>query len=271
MSESIFGLAVLFIFIGWCLGSILFGSIISLVLKKKIRESGSGNIGATNVLRTVGKKSAIAVLLFDFFKSWLAVFLCLIAYKELMPLIVNGNKELYESFGPLIYLGGLFTILGHCFPIQYFFILFKTKFNFQEAKKHSGGKGVSSSAGLVASISPWIFLIIAVVFFSLVFITRYVSLSSIVTTILTTFLFLIPELDYFYMLNVLDANIINIPDVSEALLIAQTINYWNNWWYIMTIVLIFVIISIVVVYRHKENIIRLYNHNEHKIGSKKNN
>lgn len=269
MIGNIFGLTVLFIFIGWCLGSILFGPIISMALNKKLRESGSGNVGATNVLRTIGKKSAIIVLLFDFFKSWLAVFLCLLTYKGLMPLITNNDNHLYSACGVLIYIGGLFTILGHCFPIQYFFVLFKTKFNFEEAKKHSGGKGVSSAAGLVAAVSPWVFIITAVIFFSLVFITKYVSLASITTTLITMFWFFIPHLDYFYMLNVVNANIIAIPNVSDAGSIVKIINYQDNWWYIMTIVLIFVIISIVVVCRHKANIIRLHNHNENKIISKK--
>lgn len=270
MIGNIFGLAILFVFIGWILGSILFGSVISVILNKKLRELGSKNVGATNVLRTIGKKAAIVVLLFDFFKSWLATFLCLIAYKELMPLIVNNDNGLYKQCGVLIYLGGLFAVLGHCYPIQYFFVLFKTKFNFVEAKKHSGGKGVSSAAGLVAAISPWVFFITAFIFFTMVFVTKYVSLSSITATIGTTFLFLIPELDYFYMLNVLDAKILNIPPTLEAGKITEVINYYDTWWYIMSIVIVFVLISIVVTYRHKENIIRLINHNENKLGSKKN-
>lgn len=261
---SMFGLTLMFVFMGYAIGSILFGSIISKIKHIDLRNQGSGNIGATNTMRILGKTFGLIVMILDFFKSWLACFLCLVAYKFLVPIITNSHS-IYSSCGILIYFGGLFAVIGHCFPIIYIYMLFKTKFNFELANQHSGGKGVSSFAGFVAAISPWMFFVCFLLFFSLVFISKYVSLSSIVTSLLVPLMVLIPWLDYFYMLNVLDSNILPIPTIDKSYNINEVINYQKNWWYILGMVLITEILTNLVIYRHKANIIRLIQHKESKI------
>lgn len=265
---SIFGLAILFIVIGYLIGSILFGQIVSKIKNVDLRSQGSGNVGATNAMRIMGKTIGFIVMALDFFKAWLPCFLSLIIYKHLMPTITDSFIT-YQSCGVIIYLSGLFAVIGHCFPIAYLVVLFKTKLDFEQANKYSGGKGVSSAAGLMAAISPWIFFICFILFFSIAFISKYVSLSSIIATLSIPIAVLIPWLDYLYLLNVLDANILSVPSLDKAYEIANVINYSTNWWYILTLFLIAFITTNIVVYRHKSNIIRLMNHQENKLGSKK--
>lgn len=261
-----FGLILLFCLIGYLFGNIFLALIISKIKKINIRKIGSGNIGATNSLRAMGKKIGILVLLVDFLKSYLATFICLVLYKTIAK--NHLNPEIYSKFGVIIYLGGFMAIVGHCFPIIYLFILFKTKFDFKIAQKYSGGKGISSTAGFMASISPWFFLICAVVFWSLVLISKYVSLSSLITAFLIPFFSLIPYLNYFYLLNVINADVVNIPNLNKAYKIIDIINYQKKWQYILTLFLINTTITCLVFYKHKDNIKRLKNKNENKITSK---
>lgn len=264
---SIFGLTILFVFIGYLIGSILFGLIVSKIKNVDIRNQGSGNVGATNAMRIFGKSFGAIVMVLDFFKSWLSCFLCLIAYKYMMPLITN-DLTIYKACGIIIYFGGFFAVIGHCFPISYMYMLFKSKFNFEIANKYNGGKGVSSFAGFVAAISPWMFFVCFISFFLIVAISKYVSLSSIITSLLVPIMTLIPWMDYLYLMDTIDANILNIPSIDMAYKMPNTINYYMNWWYILTLVLTTTILSNLVIYRHKSNIIRLINHKENKIGNK---
>src|SRR5438094_1344685 len=116
-----------------------------------IRDYGSHKIGATNVLRTLGRGPAAVVFLFDLSKGVAPTLLAL-----LVPFLnVNG-------WGPAI--AGVAALLGHCFPI---FIGFK------------GGRGVLTGAGVVLVISPLAFLMTLVVGVGTIGISRYVSLGSI--------------------------------------------------------------------------------------------
>lgn len=269
VNGMIFGLTLLFILVGYCIGSILFGQIFSKLKNIDLRSQGSKNVGATNAMRIMGKTIGFSVMVLDFFKAWVSCFLCLIIYKYLFPLITS-DINLYQSCGILIYLGGFFAVIGHCFPIAYLFVLFKTKFDFEQANKFSGGKGVASAAGLMAAISPWIFIVCFILFFSIVLFSKYVSLASIIATISISVTILIPWMDYLYMLNVLDANILDIPNVNNASQIYNVINYQINWWYILGLFLICFLTSNLVVYRHKSNIVRLLKNQENKIwGNKK--
>ncbi|MCK9329771.1 MAG: glycerol-3-phosphate 1-O-acyltransferase PlsY [Candidatus Cloacimonetes bacterium] len=135
------------------MGSIPFAYIYGKLFRNiDIRNFGSGNIGATNVLRILGKKAGIIVLILDMLKGFLPVFIV----KE----ILQWNME-YAWLPVLI---GIFAILGHTFTI---FLLFK------------GGKGVATAAGVFLALTPIVLLIAFSFFIAVVALTKYVSLGSI--------------------------------------------------------------------------------------------
>ncbi len=153
MPVQIFQL-VLVALIGYTWGSIPAGYWMGKLLRGKdfdIRDYGSHKIGATNVLRTLGRVPAIIVFLFDLSKG---VFPTLLAL--LLPFFYVGG------WGPAI--AGLAALLGHCFPV---FIGFK------------GGRGVMTGSGVILLLSPLTFALCAVVASSTIAIWRYVSLGSI--------------------------------------------------------------------------------------------
>jgi len=115
-----------------------------------VRKYGSGNAGATNSLRTLGKKAGIIVLIVDFLKGFLAV-------KAASLLSTETDNIL-----PLIM--GLAVIIGHIFPI---FAQFR------------GGKGVATAMGVLVATFPWTALVCVIVFIIVVFATKYVSLASL--------------------------------------------------------------------------------------------
>lgn len=124
-----------------------------------IRKFGSGNSGATNALRTLGKKVGIAALLGDILKGLLAV--------KFGRLIAGGDGQI---------LAGLFVVIGHNWPV---FLNFK------------GGKGVATTIGVMIAINPLIVAIIAFAGIILIAITGYVSLSSILGMIAFPFIMLL--------------------------------------------------------------------------------
>lgn len=142
----------------------LLGSIPSAVWVGKyfygvdVREHGSGNAGATNVLRTLGKKAGISVLLLDMLKGFAAVNL---SYIINFP---QGSEEWTNLRAVL----ALAAIIGHIFPL---FANFK------------GGKGVATMTGALIALSPLASLIAIVIFFLMLALTKYVSLSSITTAL----------------------------------------------------------------------------------------
>lgn len=144
-------LAIVLLF-GYLLGSIPFG----LVLTKMaglgdLRSIGSGNIGATNVLRTGNKKLAAATLLLDALKATAAA---LIAHA-----VFGHNAALF---------GGFAAFIGHLFPVWLGF---------------KGGKGVATYIGTLLGVAPPMVLVFAVAWLSVAFITRYSSLSALVATL----------------------------------------------------------------------------------------
>ena len=133
----------------YLIGSVNFSIILSkLIAGKDIRESGSGNAGATNMLRTYGKKMGALTLLLDVLKGVVTVWLV---------------KELSDSI-TFAYFAGLFVILGHNFPVYFGF---------------KGGKGVATSLGVVFVLDWKTGLIVAVIAILIMALTRYVSLGSI--------------------------------------------------------------------------------------------
>jgi glycerol-3-phosphate acyltransferase PlsY len=135
----------------YLLGSISFAV---LVVRRKtgqdIRAEGSGNAGATNVLRAHGKKLAILVALLDVAKGAAAVFL--------MRLVTADPRWAAAA--------GFAAILGHVFPVFYSF---------------RGGKGVATAVGAFAVLAPLALLVCLGVFVAIVAATRYVSLGSVVS------------------------------------------------------------------------------------------
>lgn len=138
----------------------LLGSIPTAVWYGKIfhgvdvRQHGSGNAGATNSLRTFGRKAGIIVLIIDFLKGFFAVFLA----QYLLP---DGNK--YLSL-----LMGIASVIGHLYPV---FAQFR------------GGKGVATALGVIAASFPMTVIICIAVFLIIVFTTKYVSLGSILSAL----------------------------------------------------------------------------------------
>lgn len=136
--------------VAYLVGSIPFGLLIAKSKGKDIRKLGSGNIGATNVLRCLGKPAGITCFALDVLKGWIPA--------ALFPNI--GNVD--PSFGILF---GAAAILGHNFPI---FLKFK------------GGKGVATSAGVLIGVAP-LAVVLGLLTWVIVFKTSgYVSLGSII-------------------------------------------------------------------------------------------
>lgn len=142
----------LLLLLAYLLGAIPTGLIVGkLFFNKDIRKFGSGNLGATNTFRVLGKKAGIFVTIFDVAKGVLPA---------IFPIIYD-----LDIHGIWF---GLTAIIGHVYPIYL---------------KFKGGKAVATSAGVILGVNPVVFLIIAVIFFTLLFTTRMVSLTSILTSI----------------------------------------------------------------------------------------
>ena len=142
----------LLLLLAYLLGAIPTGLIVGkLFFNKDIRKFGSGNLGATNTFRVLGKKAGIFVTVFDVAKG---------VIPAIFPMIYD-----LDIHGIWF---GLAAIIGHVYPIYL---------------KFKGGKAVATSAGVILGVNPVVFLIIAVIFFTLLFTTRMVSLTSILTSI----------------------------------------------------------------------------------------
>lgn len=140
-------------------GSYLYGSVpFALVVGKvffgvDVREHGSKNLGGTNTGRVLGRKAGLAVIILDIFKC----FVCVSITKLIGKVIDLPNYAIYIS--------AISCVIGHCFPI---FANFK------------GGKAVSVMFGYALGFGFWVFAIVGIVFLSVLKITKYVSLSSII-------------------------------------------------------------------------------------------
>lgn len=184
----------------YLIGSIPFSYIFTRMLTKQdIRTRGSGNVGATNVLRTSGPWVALPALLGDVLKGVMAGFLTL-----------YGESWYYVVFCPLA------TVFGHCYPLTL---------------KLQGGKGVATAAGVLLVLAPGVCAIEASIFALVIAVSRYVSLGS----------------------------------VSAAMLLPVVMIIMNKPWpYLAAGSLM----GILVVYRHRSNILRLRKGSEPKIGEK---
>ncbi|MGG0719684.1 glycerol-3-phosphate 1-O-acyltransferase PlsY [Robertmurraya massiliosenegalensis] len=139
------------IILSYLLGSIPSGLIAGKTKGIDIRKHGSGNLGATNTFRVLGVKAGIIVTVADILKGTLATALPELFQSDLHPLIA-----------------GVAAVIGHIFPI---FAGFK------------GGKAVATSGGVLLAYAPLMFVVIVIVFILCLYITKYVSLSSIVAAV----------------------------------------------------------------------------------------
>jgi len=162
---------ILVITISYLMGSVPFGLILTKIfLNKDIRDIGSGNIGATNVLRTGNKVIGYLTLLLDVLKAVIPV------------LYIKFN------FPELIYVSSLSVFIGHVFPLWL---------------KFKGGKGVATYVGIIFSINYILGFVFVASWLIIFFILRYSSLGSMLATfIIPVFNFLNPsfENEYFFII-----------------------------------------------------------------------
>ncbi len=193
---------IMCIILGYIYGSIPFALVIGkLFYNTDVRKSGSGNLGGTNAGRVLGKKAGVAVIILDALKAAVIV------------LLTNYLSYLLHFNNDVKYIAGVACIIGHCWPV---FAQFK------------GGKAVSTSIGYFLCIAPVWAILSLVVFFIVLKISKYVSLSSIIAS--ASVLFVIPTLD-----------------ITVTGKICLTISIF------------------ILIFRHKENIKRIINGTESKI------
>ncbi|SHG90564.1 acyl-phosphate glycerol-3-phosphate acyltransferase [Thermosyntropha lipolytica DSM 11003] len=188
------------IILSYILGSIPFSYLFSRLWGGvDIRKRGSGNVGATNVLRTLGLKVALPAFIGDFLKGVLAAFLGL-----------KWGGEVLASACAMA------AVIGHCYPI---FLGFR------------GGKGVATAGGAVLFLMPDVLGLLALVFVGVIFMFRYVSLGSITAALV------LPVLAYFM-------------GKPQSFMVLS------------------MVLAVLVIYKHRENIERLLSGKEPKIGEK---
>ncbi|WP_027417475.1 glycerol-3-phosphate 1-O-acyltransferase PlsY [Aneurinibacillus terranovensis] len=192
-------MGVLIILVGYLLGSISFSIVVAKRIRNiDIRDYGSGNAGATNTLRVLGKGPAILVLLLDAAKGAAAVWIA----------------HIFGAGNWVVVLAGVASIIGHNWPVFF---------------KFHGGKGVATTIGMLLALAPIPALLSVIVTVVIIALTRYVSLGSLV------FVTLMPIMMYI----------------------------WNNPAPYIIGTLLITILGYV---RHYENIMRLLQGKERKIG-----
>lgn len=137
---------ILFALIAYLIGSFPSGKIIANIHGIEIEKVGSGNIGATNIARNLGKKAGLLTLLLDSFKGFLATILAVYFGSETTILIVS-----------------IFVVMGHCFTLPGI----------------KGGKGVATAFGVICALSIQLAITTLLIFVITFWITRIVSISSI--------------------------------------------------------------------------------------------
>ena len=199
--------ALILLLLGYLLGCLNGSVMVShFIIRDDVRQHGSGNAGLTNFYRTYGAKYALGVILFDMGKTVLS---CVLGGLVMRYLVGDWTLGLL--------LGGLGCELGHMFPVFFGF---------------KGGKGVSSTCGVMLMTFWWQALICYVITIALIAITKFVSLGSLALVVLFSIL--------------------------------VTATNWGNW---LVIAWVWVIAGLCI-YRHHANIGRLIHGTERKIGQK---
>jgi glycerol-3-phosphate acyltransferase PlsY len=146
--------------VGYLFGSFPAGYFAGRIAGVDVRSKGSGNIGATNVLRVLGKKWGYAVFFLDAFKGFVAVRFALFLAERL------PSMQPYAAYFAM--LGAIMCVFGHTFPIWLGF---------------KGGKGVATSAGAIFGLMPLAAMIVFVIWMVVFEITRYVSVASLAAAV----------------------------------------------------------------------------------------
>jgi acyl phosphate:glycerol-3-phosphate acyltransferase len=144
----------------YLLGSIPFGYLAGRIAGIDIQKGGSGNIGATNVLRVLGRRYGYTVFVLDFLKGLGAV-----KISVSIATLMRQDWVSPEIFGIV---AAVSAVIGHCFPLWL---------------KFRGGKGVATSAGALFGLMPFAMLIGVVIWLLIFWFTRYVSLASVVAAV----------------------------------------------------------------------------------------
>jgi len=157
---------IVYLITTYLLGSIPFGLIISKLFGKDIRKEGSGNIGATNVTRVLGKKAGLLVLILDMLKGFLPIYIA---------------KYIFDT--KLVSLLAIASVIGHCFSI---FLKFK------------GGKGVATAIGVLLALSSKTTLIVIMFWLGVFLVSGYVSLASMLSASISWVVINFIENDIYY-------------------------------------------------------------------------
>jgi len=193
---------LIYLVLGYLIGSLPFAVIVSKAFGlADPRSFGSGNPGATNVLRTGNKAAAVLTLLGDAAKGWVAMFLA----------------AKVGADGTAVAFTGLAAFLGHLFPV---FLKFK------------GGKGVATAIGVLIGLDGWVALLTALTWLATAVVTRYSSLAAII-----------------------------------AACVAPTLALTNHG--IGAVSIVVGVMCLLLIVRHKANIVRLIEGTEGRIGAKK--
>jgi glycerol-3-phosphate acyltransferase PlsY len=208
--------------------SYLVGSIPTSIIVSKlnkgidIRDFGSGNAGGTNVMRVLGWKQGVLVIILDALKGVLAV--VVIARFHYGPIPFN-NATPFDDFTLIQIMAGIAAIIGHVWTI---FAGFR------------GGKGIATALGMLLMITTVDMLIAVGVFILVVSISRYVSLGSIIGAIAVPLTLIVRE-------NIFN---VNIPNYS-------------------TLLPFVILVTLIVIFTHRKNVVRLINGDEHKLSFSK--
>ena len=218
--------------IAYLLGSVNFAILVTRHFSgKDIRAFGSGNAGATNVLRSQGKLPAALTFIGDLLKSMLSVFIggTLLQKLQLAPTLAAAESLMYNEENLWLvgaYLAGVLCIIGHIYPIFFGF---------------RGGKGVMTTFGMTLLLDWKTALIMLGVFIIVVAITRMVSLGSILGGVVMPFA-------TFLMRYVVDE---------------------QRWETAAFCAAVATLIAVIVIIKHRENIKRILNGTESKLGKSK--
>ncbi|HEY7791932.1 MAG TPA: glycerol-3-phosphate 1-O-acyltransferase PlsY [Vicinamibacterales bacterium] len=191
---------ILLVLAGYLLGSIPFAYLLGRTGGHDPRREGSGNLGAANVFRTSGPKPALSVLALDMSKGAAAVLLAL----------------RFGAFGAAPAAAGVAAVLGHIYPVWLRF---------------RGGKGVATACGVFSVLLPAAIVPAAVIFGAALWVTRYVSLGSVLGAI-------------------------SLPPVSYAMQAS------------IPVVVAASIIAILIVQRHRDNLVRVHAGTERRVGQR---
>ena len=178
--------AIALVALAYLIGSIPFSFLIArAVAGKDVREHGSGNVGATNVVRTAGRAAGIAALLLDFAKGWGAVAAASwIVARPDWPF--SPGTLPWQSREAWVALAGFIAVLAHMYPVWLRF---------------RGGKGVATAAGVFLALNPSVAAGALLVFAIVLLALRMVSLASIVTaaSVPLLFRFLVPAAPFWHI------------------------------------------------------------------------